>query len=69
MSKTREKHWAVPQLSRPRTPATDLYPYLSTERAQPVRAKARSGGLLLDATRGAVSPLGNVAQPTSKRTG
>ena len=36
-----ERHWAVPGLSRVRTPATDLYPYLHTERASSPQAKQR----------------------------
>ena len=60
----REKHWAVPGLSRVRRPATDLYPYLPTERATAPGAKQQQR-LLSDAERGATSPLGNVAQPTS----
>ena len=30
MKEVRQPHWAVPHLYRVRTPAIDLYPYLST---------------------------------------
>lgn len=63
MKEVREPHWAVPHLSRVRRPATDLYPYLPTERATAPRAKQQVGPLLSNAERGAVSPLGNVASP------
>jgi hypothetical protein len=65
MTKTREPrqpHWAIPQVSRPRSAATDLYPYLRTERGAAPRAKQKAKGLLLDATRQHVSPLGGTAE-------
>jgi hypothetical protein len=63
MKEVRQPHWAVPHLYRVRRPATDLYPYLPTERATAPRAKQQSTSKLLpDAKRGAVSPLGGVAR-------
>ena len=62
MSRLKERHWAVPHLYRVRTPATDLYPYLHTERAtSPQRKQQGSGKLLPDATRQSCSPLGGQA--------
>jgi hypothetical protein len=61
----REKHWAVPHLSRARTQAGDLWPWLRREVLPPQRKQQQqSTKLLADSERGAVSPLGNVAQPT-----
>jgi hypothetical protein len=57
----REKHWAVPGLSRIRTPATDMYPYLHTERAQPRSTSKADGKLLADSARKSCSPLGGQA--------
>jgi hypothetical protein len=51
----REKHPVIPHLSRVRTPATDLWPWLRRERSMP-RAKQQNG-LLSNAKRGATSPL------------
>jgi hypothetical protein len=70
MKEVREPHWAVPHLYRVRRPATDLYPYLPTERATAPQRKQQQR-LLSDAERGSVSPLGGtgVAQPTSKGKG
>jgi hypothetical protein len=56
-----ERHWAIPGLVRVRRPATDLYPYLPTERAIAPRAKQQSRRLLSDAKRQHVSPLGGQA--------
>jgi hypothetical protein len=62
MKEVREPHWAVPHLYRVRRPATDLYPYLPTERATAPRAKQQSTSkLLLDAKRQHCSPLGGQA--------
>ena len=60
MKELRQPHWAVPHLYRVRRPATDLYPYLPTERATAPRAK-QQGGLLTDAKRQSCSPLGGQA--------
>jgi hypothetical protein len=60
-SRLKEKHWAIPHLSRVRMPATDLYPYLPTERATPPQRKQQAGKLLPDATRQSCSPLGGRA--------
>jgi hypothetical protein len=60
----REKHPVIPHLSRARTPATDLWPWLRRERSMP-RAK-QQGGLLSDAKRGAISPLGGVGVSEGK---
>ena len=68
MSKTREKHPIIPHLSRPRTTATDLWPWLRKVRQSPPPPNQRTA-LLLDAERGSVSPLGGtgVAQPTARK--
>jgi hypothetical protein len=60
----REKHPVIPHLSRARTPATDLWPWLRKEPPRP-RAK-QSGELLADAKRGAISPLGGVGVSEGK---
>lgn len=63
-----EPHPLIPHLYRrpePRTAGADLYPYLPSQDAVTnLRAPAQrpaGKGLLADATRGGVSPLGGVA--------
>ena len=65
----REKHPVIPHLSRPRTTATDLWPWLRREMQPPPQRKQQGGRLLSDAERAHVSPLGGtgVAQPTARK--
>ena len=64
----REMHPVIPHLSRVRTPATDLWPWLRREVLPPQR-KRQGERLLSNAERAHVSPLGGtgVAQPTARK--
>ena len=67
-----QPHPSIPHLYRKiaRTPASDLYPNLPSQGMNEVRAATKptslAKGLLPDATRQHVSPLGGVAKSGSK---